>query len=85
MAVLTLPVMRELGDTETPVPERAVSYKACVKMIDLIESLKPEVCRLRFAENAVDFEAEDVVLKCLLATREFPKLSISFWKVHLPP
>ena len=72
MAVLTLPVMRELGDTETPVPKRAISYKACVKMIDLIEFLKPEVCRLHFAENAVDFEAEDVVLRCLLPQENYP-------------
>ena len=72
MAVLTFPVRRELGDTETPAPKRAVSYKACVKMIGLIESLKPEVCRLRFAENAVDFEAEDVVLRCLLLQENFP-------------
>lgn len=72
MAVLTLPVMRELGDTETPVPKRAISYKACVKMIDLIESLEPDVCRLHFAENAVDFEAEDVVLRCLLPQENYP-------------
>ena len=61
MAVLTLPAVRDLGNTETPVPERAVSYKACVKMIDLIESLEPEVCRLHFTENAVGFEVEGVV------------------------
>lgn len=72
MAVLTLPVTRELRDTETPVPKRAISYKACVKMIGLIESLKPEVCRLRFAENAVDFEAADVVLRCLLPQEDYP-------------
>ncbi len=72
MAVLTLPVMRELGDTETPVPKRAISYKACVKIIDLIEFLKPEVCRLCFAENAVGFEAEDVMLRCLLPQENYP-------------
>ena len=49
-----------------------MAYNACVKMIDLIESLKPEVCRLRFAENAVGFEAEDVVLRCLLPQENFP-------------
>ena len=65
MAVLTLPAVRDLGNTETPVPERAVSYKACVKMIDLIESLEPEVCRLHFTENAVGFEVEGVVLRCI--------------------
>ena len=72
MAVLTLPVMRELGDKETPVPKRAISYKAGVKMVNLIESLKPEVCRLRFGENAVGFEVEDVVLRCLLPQENFP-------------
>ena len=72
LAVLTLPSARALANTEAPVPKRAISYKACVKMIELIESLKPEACRLRFAENAVGFEAEDVVLRCLLQQENFP-------------
>ena len=72
MVVLTLPLMRKLGDMEMPVPERAISYKACVKMIDLIESLESEVCRLRFTENAVGFEAEGVVLRCLLPQENYP-------------
>ena len=55
MAVLTLPSARELGDTETPVPKRAMAYNACVKMIDLIESLESEVCRLRFGEKRCGF------------------------------
>ena len=65
MVVLTMPSVRELADTEEPVPMRAMPYKACVKMIGLIESLKPEVCRLRFTESAMAFEIEDVVLRCV--------------------
>ena len=65
LAVLTLPFTRALGDTEVPVPMRAMPYKACVKLIDLIESLEPEVCRLQFTENAVGFEVGNVVLRCL--------------------
>ena len=84
MAVLTLPVMHELENTETLVPKRAISYKACVKMIDLIEFLKPGVCRLRFAENAVGFDAEDVVLRSLLPQENYPKLSISFGRRSHP-
>jgi DNA polymerase III sliding clamp (beta) subunit (PCNA family) len=76
MAVFTLPSVRELADTEAPIPMRAMPYKACVKMVGLIESLKPEVCRLRFAENAVSFEAEDVVLRCLLQKNYPDYLSI---------
>ena len=72
MAVLTLPSVRALADTETPVLKQAIFYKACVKIVDLIESLKPEVCRLRFGENAVGFEVEDVVLRCLLPQENFP-------------
>ena len=72
MAVLTLPSARALADTEAPVLNRAIPYKACVKMIELIESLDPEVCRLRFAENAVGFEAENVVLRGLLPQENYP-------------
>lgn len=72
MAVLTLPSTRALANTETPVPKRAIAYNACVKMVNLIESLKPEVCRLRFTENTVGFEVEDVVLRCLLPQENFP-------------
>ena len=64
LAVLTLPAARALADTEAPIPKRAMAYNACVKMIDLIESLEPEVCRLHFTENAVGFEVGDVVLRC---------------------
>ena len=65
LAVLTLPAARALADTDAPVPKRAMTYNACVKMVDLIESLEPEVCRLHFTENAVGFEVGDVVLRCL--------------------
>ena len=75
MAVLTLPSARALADTEAPVLNRAIPYKACVKMIELIESLDPEVCRLRFAENAVGFEAENVVLRGLLPQENYPNYS----------
>ncbi len=73
IAVLTLPTVRELTtDIAAPVPKRAMPYKACVKMVGLIESLKPETCRLHFAENAVCFEAADVVLRCLLPQENYP-------------
>ena len=65
MAVLTLSSARALANTEAPVPKRAMAYKACVKMVDLIESLEPEACRLHFTENAVGFEVEGVVLRCI--------------------
>ena len=78
MAVLTLPSARALANTEVPVPKRAMAYNGCVKMIDLIESLEPEVCRLHFTENAVGFEVEGVVLRCLWSSQaELPKLSVN--------
>ena len=72
MAVVTLPAMNKPADTETSIPMRAMPYAACMKMIDLIESLNPNVCCLRFTENAMGFEAEDVSLKCLLPKGDFP-------------
>ena len=72
MAMVTLPAMNKPVDTETPIPMRAMPYAACVKMIDLIESLNPNVCRLRFTENAMAFEAEGVSLRCLLPQGDFP-------------
>ena len=70
MAVLTLPSTHALADPKALVPKRAMPYKACVKMIELIESSEPKTCRLHFAENAVGFEAGDVVLRCLWPSQE---------------
>lgn len=72
MARVTLPSTAKPVDTETPVPMRAMPYAACMKMIDLIESLNPNVCRLRFTENAMGFEADEVSLSCLLPEGDFP-------------
>ena len=72
MAMVTLPSTDKPVDTETPVPMRAMPYAACMKMIDLIESLNPNVCSLRFTENAVGFEADGVSLSCLLPEGDFP-------------
>lgn len=71
MAVITLPSMNKPAEAETSIPMRAMPYAACMKMIDLIESLNPNVCRLRFTENAVGFEAEGVSLRCLLPKGDF--------------
>ena len=70
--MVALPATNKPVDTETPIPMRAMPYAACVKMIDLIESLNPNICRLRFTENAMSFEAEGVSLKCLLPEGDFP-------------
>lgn len=72
MVVLTVPSVRELVNTETPISMQAMPYKACVKMIGLIESLRSEVCRLRFAESAMAFEVEGVVLRCLWPGKDYP-------------
>lgn len=72
MAMVTLPSTNNPVDTETPVPMRAMPYAACMKMIDLIESLNPNVCSLRFTENAMGFEADGVSLSCLLPKGDFP-------------
>ena len=72
MAMVILPAMNKPVDTETPIPMRAMPYAACVKMIDLIESLNPNICRLRFTENAMAFEADGVSLSCLLSQGDFP-------------
>ena len=72
MAMVTLPAMNKPVDTETPIPMRAMPYAACVKIIDLIESLNPNICRLRFTENAMGFETEGASLSCLLPEGDFP-------------
>ena len=72
MAMVALPATNKPVDTETPIPMRAMPYAACVKMIDLIESLNPNICRLRFTENAMGFETEGASLKCLLPEGDFP-------------
>ena len=71
MAVITLPSIKKLAEEEISIPMRAIPYAACMKMIDLIESLNPNVCRLRFTESAVGFEAEGVSLRCLLPKGDF--------------
>lgn len=72
MAMVTLPSTDKPVDTETPVPMRAMPYVACMKVIDLIESLNPSVCSLRFTENAMGFETDEVSLSCLLPEGDFP-------------
>ena len=72
MAMVTLPSTAKPVNTEPPMPMRAMPYAACLKMIDLIESLSPSVCCLRFTENAVGFEADGVSLSCLLPEGDFP-------------
>ncbi len=72
MAKVTLPSTAKPVNTETPMPMRAIPYAACLKMIDLIESLSPGVCCLRFTENTVGFEADGVSLSCLLPDGDFP-------------
>ncbi len=72
MAMVTLPSTDKPVDTETPIPMRAMPYAACMKMIDLIESLNPNICCLHFTENAMAFEAERVSLSCLLPQGDFP-------------
>ena len=72
MAMATLPSTERPVDTETTVPMRAMPYAACMKMIDLIESLTSSVCSLRFTENAVGFEVDGVSLSCLLPKGDFP-------------
>ena len=71
MAMITLPLTNKPAVAETSIPMRAMPYAACMKMIDLIESLNPNVCRLRFTENAMGFEAEGVSLRCLLPKGDF--------------
>ncbi len=72
MAMITLPLTNKPAVAETSVPMRAMPYAACMKMIDLVESLNPHVCLLRFTENAMGFEAEGVSLRCLLPKGDFP-------------
>ena len=80
MAMVTLSAMKTPADTEASIPMRAMPYAACVKMIDLIESLNPNVCRVRFTESAVGFEAEGVSLRCLLPKGDFPDYKWVFEK-----
>ena len=72
MAVVNLPTTDKPDDRETLFPMRAIPYAACRKMIDLIESLDPNLCRLRFTKNAMGFETEGVSLRCLLPEGDFP-------------
>lgn len=72
MAMVALPSSDKPAGMETSIPMRAMPYAACVKMIALMESLNPNVCCLRFTENAVGFEAEGVSLRCLLPEGDFP-------------
>ena len=72
MAIVTLPAMNKAVDTKVSIPMRAMPYAACMKMIDLIESLNPNIFRFRFTEIAMGFEAEGVSLKCLLPKGDFP-------------
>ena len=72
MAIVNLPSIDKPVDRETPIPMRAMPYAACMKMVDLIESLNPNLCRLRFTENAMSFEAEGASLRCLLPKEDFP-------------
>ena len=72
MAMVALPSSDKPVETETPIPMRVIPYAACIKMIDLIKSLNPNVCCLRFTENAVGFEADGVSLNCLLPEGDFP-------------
>lgn len=71
LAVISFPSMNKPAQAESSIPMRAMPYAACMKMIDLIESLNPNVCRLRFTESAVGFEAEGVSLNCLLPKEDF--------------
>ena len=72
MAMVALSSTDKSVDTDTPIPMRAIPYAACVKAIGLIEALNPNICSLRFTENAVGFEAEGVSLRCLLPEGDFP-------------
>ena len=72
MAMVALPSSDKPVETETPIPMRVIPCAACIKMLDLIKSLNPNVCCLRFTENAVGFEADGVSLSCLLPEGDFP-------------
>ena len=80
MAMITLPLTNKPAVAETSVPMRAMPYAACMKMIDLVESLNPNVCHLRFTENAMCFQAEGVSLRCLLPKGDFPDYKCVFEK-----
>ncbi len=72
LAVCTLASSGQPKDEEETLPNRAMPYSACVKFIDMIESLEAERCRLRFGEEHLSFECEGVSLRCPWPKGDFP-------------
>ncbi|MBI1927554.1 hypothetical protein HYR99_25340 [Candidatus Poribacteria bacterium] len=72
LAVSCLASSGQPDEAEGTFPNRVMPYPACVKFIDVIESLNAQTCRLRFGEKHLSFECEGVSLRCLWPEGDYP-------------